>query len=87
MLDVGAGDTEGERVGEKLEGKGEREAEWAQAGGRVPPPAPAPPTAGALDRNNKEPSTNLHGPAVLTVDSLGAGGVGWGAWGWTLSLP
>lgn len=67
MLDVGAGDTEGERMGEKLERKEERGREWAQVGGRMPPPLPAPPTAGALDRNNKEISTNLHGPTVLTV--------------------
>lgn len=67
MLDVGAGDTEGGRMGEKLERKEERGREWAQVGGRMPPPLPAPPTTGALDRNNKETSTNLHGPTVLTV--------------------
>lgn len=62
MLDVGAGDAEGERVGEMLERRGEeREAErvQAQAGRRMPPPATAPPTTGALDRNNKEMSTSL----------------------------
>lgn len=56
VLDVGAGDKEGEQVGEEPEGKEERGREWARAGGRAPPPAPAAPTAGALDRNNKEPS-------------------------------
>lgn len=54
-------------MGEKLERKEERGREWAQVGGRTPPPLPAPPTTGALDRNNKETSTNLHGPTVLTV--------------------
>lgn len=75
VLDVGAGDTEGEQMGEELEGKEEREAE---SGLRpvvgVPPPAPATPTAGALDRNNKEPSTNLRTPAVLPDESLGGPG-------------
>lgn len=33
VLDVGAGDTKGEQVGEELEGKEERGREWAQAGG------------------------------------------------------
>lgn len=47
VLDVGAGATEGERMGEELERKEERGREWAQVGGRVPPPLPAPPTAGA----------------------------------------
>lgn len=74
VLDVGAGDTEGEQVGEEPEGKEERGREWAQAGGRVPPRAPAAPTAEALDRNNKEPSTNLRAPAVLTDESLGGPG-------------
>lgn len=70
VLDVGAGAAEGEWMGEQLEGKEERGREWAQAGGRVPPLTPAPPAAGALDRNNKEPSTNLHAPAVLTDESF-----------------
>lgn len=74
MLDVGAGDTEGEQVGEEPEGKEERGREWAQAGGRVPPSAPAALTAGALDRNNKKPSTNLRTPAVFTDESLGGPG-------------
>lgn len=69
MLDVGAGDKEGEMVGEMLESREERGREWAQAGGRV-----SPSTAGALDRNNKEPSTNLQAPAVLTDESLGGPG-------------
>lgn len=64
-------------MSEKLERKEESGREWAQVGGRVPTPLPAPPTAGALDRNNKETSTNLHGPAILTV-SRGP---------WTLSHP
>lgn len=69
VLDVGAGATEGERMSEKLERKEERGREWAQVGGRVPPPLPAPPTTGALDRNNKETSTNLYDPVIILIVS------------------
>lgn len=42
--DVGAGDSEGERVGEMLERRGEvRGRERSQASGGVPPSVPAPP--------------------------------------------
>lgn len=42
--DVGAGDSERERVGEMLERRGEeRGRERSQAGGGVPPSIPAPP--------------------------------------------
>lgn len=72
MLDVGAGDTEGEQMGEELEGKEEREAESGLRLVGGPTSRTSPPTAGALDRNNKEPSTNLRAPAVLPDESLGA---------------
>lgn len=71
VLDVGAGATEGERMSEKLERKEERGREWAQVGGRVPPPLPAPPTTGALDRNNKETSTNFYDPVIILTVSRG----------------
>lgn len=54
MPDVGAGDSEGVRVGKVLRGKERTEAEWSQAGGRgTHLPMPAPPPLQGLDRNNK----------------------------------
>lgn len=67
--DVGAGDSEGKRVGVMPEGSREERRE-AESGLRrlagVPPPRAHPsPTAGALDRNNKKISTSLARRPVL----------------------
>lgn len=61
---VGAGDSEGERVGEMLERRGEeRGRERSQAGGGCLPLCACPsPAAGTLDRNNKKRSTSLARP-------------------------
>lgn len=40
-----------------------------------------------LDRNNKETSTNLHGPAILTVSQEGAWTVSHPPLPWTVSQP
>lgn len=66
MPDVGAGDSEGVRVGEMLRGKERTEAEQSQArwqGAHLPVPAP-PPLQG-LDRNNKKRSTSLIRPLLF----------------------
>jgi hypothetical protein len=54
VLDVGVGNAEGERMGEMLKRRGEREADCGLrlAGGHHLP-MPAPPPAGALDRTIK----------------------------------
>lgn len=59
--DVGAGESEGDRVGETLERREERREQRAVSGrwqGCAPPRTCPSPTAGALDRNNKKISTD-----------------------------